>query len=84
MYSQRCQTEEGISIDNNEVDHYDADVVSAQDYYPFGMMQPGRNMSTGKYRYGFNGKERDDEVKGDGASIDFGSAGCMIQGSPDG
>jgi len=62
-----------VSADGDVVERYESDVVSAQDYYPFGMMQPGRTMSTGKYRYGFNGKERDDEVKGDGANIDFGS-----------
>lgn len=39
---------------------------SAQDYYPFGMLQPGRKFSTGEYRYGFNGMEKDDEVKGEG------------------
>ncbi len=33
-------------------------------YYPFGMLQPGRNYSTTDYRFGFNGMEADDEVKG--------------------
>jgi len=31
------------------------------------------NMQNGKYRYGFNGMERDDEVKGSGNSLDFGA-----------
>lgn len=62
----------GVSADGNVVEHYESDVASAQDYYPFGMMQPGRTMSTDDYRYGFNGKERDDEVKGEGNSLDFG------------
>ena len=49
-------------------------VKSAQDYYPFGMVMPGRKYSsTTNYRYGFNGKEEDDEVKGDGNSLDFGA-----------
>ncbi len=39
---------------------WSAIVVSAQDYYPFGMAMPGR--SNGAYRYGFNGKETDPET----------------------
>jgi RHS repeat-associated protein len=37
-------------------------VLSAQDYYPFGMSMPGRKHSGGTYRYGFNGKETDSET----------------------
>ena len=54
---------------------YVADVVSAQDYYPFGMQMPGRSyIAPGSlnYRYGFNGKENDNEVKGVGNEIDYG------------
>ncbi len=58
---------------DSDIDYYDADVVSANDYYPFGMMMPGRKYNSGKYRYGFNGKENDNEVKGEGNSIDFGA-----------
>lgn len=32
---------------------------------------PGRNGSTGDYRYGFQGQEKDDEVKGEGNSINY-------------
>jgi hypothetical protein len=31
----------GHSSNDSTVDYYNADVVSAQDYYPFGMLQPG-------------------------------------------
>ena len=55
------------------VDHYVADVVSYSDYYPFGMQMPGRHGSIGDYRYGFNGMEKDDEVKGENNSYDFGA-----------
>lgn len=41
-----------------------ANIVSQQDYYPFGMMQPGRH--SGSYRYGFNGQEKSDEIAGEG------------------
>ncbi|MFT3980440.1 MAG: RHS repeat-associated core domain-containing protein [Ferruginibacter sp.] len=42
------------------------------DYYPFGMSMPARNYSSAIYRYGFNGKENDNEVKGDGGQQDYG------------
>src|SRR5882757_6334042 len=145
----------GISLDTDSslIDHYEADVQTAQDYYPFGMIMPGRMFTAltvpggsvsgttqvngytvpvdlaltsrtgneptqyvasrsidldegfesgtnddvtayiadtsyagsgnggsgadgvagaGKYRYGFNGKENDNEVKGIGDQIDYG------------
>jgi RHS repeat-associated protein len=46
-------------------------VVSATSYYPFGMPMPGRTFSSGGYRYGFNGQEKDNEVKGEGNSLSF-------------
>ena len=39
-------------------------IVQANDYYPFGMIMPGRSVNSGGYKYGFNGMEKDDEVKG--------------------
>jgi len=48
-------------------------VLSFNDYYPFGMLMPGRHANTDRYRYGFNGKEKDDEIKGIGNSVDFGA-----------
>ena len=144
----------GISLgtDSSLIDHYEADVRTAQDYYPFGMVMPGRMFTAisipggavsgqsqvngytlpvdldltargddqtkeyvatqmidldngfvsgdvddvtlyiadtsyagtgngpssdalvgnGKYRYGFNGKENDNEVKGEGDQVDYG------------
>jgi RHS repeat-associated protein len=62
----------GHSSNDSTVDYYNADVVSAQDYYPFGMLEPGRVLNVEKYRYGFNGKENDNEVKGDGNQQDYG------------
>src|SRR5690554_2085294 len=41
------------------------------DYYTYGMLMPGRNGSTGDYRYGFQGQEMDDEVKGEGNSVNY-------------
>ena len=39
---------------------------SANNYYPFGMIMPGRNFSSSDYRYGFNGQEKLDEISGTG------------------
>ena len=52
-----------------------ADVLTAQDYYPFGMQMPERQYaaSSNGYRFSFNGKEKDDEVKGSGNEIDMGA-----------
>jgi RHS repeat-associated protein len=55
------------------VDYYTADVAHANDYFPFGMGMPGRKFTAGSvYRYGFNGKESDNEVKGEGNQLYFG------------
>ena len=43
---------------------YKPEVASAQDYYPFGSLMPGRQYTGTGYRYGFNGQEKDDEVQG--------------------
>ena len=37
------------------------------------MLMPGRKYSSGKYRYGFNGKRMDNEIKGIGNSYDYGA-----------
>jgi RHS repeat-associated protein len=55
-----------------EGDHYKAELLSVHDYYPFGMLEPDRSYSLGTYRYGFNGKENDNEVKGEGNQQDYG------------
>jgi RHS repeat-associated protein len=46
--------------------------VSATDYYPFGWAMPGRTYTAASYKYGFNGKENDNEVKGEGNQQDYG------------
>jgi RHS repeat-associated protein len=63
----------GIQGSNGSIDYYEANVLTASDYYPFGMQMPGRTYNGGNYRYGFNGKENDNEVKGNGAQQDFGN-----------
>jgi RHS repeat-associated protein len=53
-------------------DHFSADVRSYSDYYPFGMLVPTRHGSSDSYRYGFQGQEKDDEIKGgEGNSLNY-------------
>ncbi len=58
--------------DNITIDYYTSDITSAQDYYAFGQLMPGRNWSSDSYKFGFNGKEKDDEVSGTGNQYDYG------------
>ena len=41
---------------------FNAVVISATDYYPFGMAIDSRSYTSSLYRYGFNGKENDKET----------------------
>ena len=50
-----------------------AEVLSANSYYAFGSLMPKRSFNSSGYRYGFNGQEKDDEIKGSGNSYDFGA-----------
>jgi len=62
----------GLPPADGLVDFYLADVVSATDYCPFGSPMPGRQFNSTNYSYGFNGQLKDDEIKGSGASYDYG------------
>lgn len=63
----------GVPLNDTVVDHYVTEALSQNDYYPFGMLMPGRQYTPGgNYRYGFNGKENDNEVKGVGDQQDYG------------
>jgi RHS repeat-associated protein len=60
-----------MPLDDNsddEVDGYLAKLVSSSDYSPFGVQLDGRTFSSSDYRYGFNGMEQDNEIKGEGNS----------------
>jgi RHS repeat-associated protein len=53
------------------IDSYIANIISANDYYSFGMAMPGRSYSNGSdYRYGFNGKEKDKSINS--GALDYG------------
>ncbi len=50
-------------------------VINAQDYYPFGMVEPGRSYllsGDSSYRYAFNGKEHVDQIYGVDDAYDYG------------
>jgi len=51
---------------DNNVDSYKAEILSATDYTPFGVAMDGRTYNTTLSRYGFNGQEKDNEIYGDG------------------
>jgi RHS repeat-associated protein len=53
------------------VDYFVVEILSASDYSPFGVLLKNRNFTGEKYRYGFNGQEKDDEIKGSGNSYSY-------------
>ncbi|MGH1387329.1 RHS repeat-associated core domain-containing protein [Kordia sp.] len=55
-------------VETQEVTGFLPDVLSYNDYYPYGMLLPKRHASDESYRYGFQGSEKDDELKGEGNS----------------
>lgn len=61
------------SLDSITVTSYRATIVNTYDYSPFGVMLDGRTQENEFVRSGFNGMERDDEMKGMGNSYDFGA-----------
>lgn len=66
------KTGEGTDASSSLYDHWSADLASTADYYPGGMMMPGRNTEYSWSRMGYNGKLKDDEVYGKGNLIDMG------------
>ncbi|WP_264559115.1 polymorphic toxin type 43 domain-containing protein [Flavobacterium sp. N2270] len=44
---------------------------ATNDYPTFGMLVPNRHGSSSAYRYGFQGQEKDDELKGEGNSLNY-------------
>jgi RHS repeat-associated protein len=67
-YTKVNSTPDGI------IDYYKPDIITANDYYPGGMIMPGRKYTAGsKYRYGFGGKEKDNEDYGEGNAYDYGA-----------
>lgn len=45
---------------------------SDSDYYSYGSLMGGKQYNSTGYRYGFNGKEKDNEISGSGNQYDYG------------
>jgi RHS repeat-associated protein len=58
-------------VKNSTTAIYTADVVSYSDYSPYGTLLDSRHGNDNTYRYGFQGQERDDEIKGAGNSYNY-------------
>jgi RHS repeat-associated protein len=57
------------------VKSYRAEIISVNDLYPFGMVENGRNFhltNDSDYHFGFNGQWKDNDIQGNGNSMDFG------------
>ncbi|MEP3790965.1 MAG: RHS repeat-associated core domain-containing protein [Gilvibacter sp.] len=59
------------NLSGSALDHFTADIKAYNDYYPFGMLMPNRHNNTSDYRYGFQGQEMDNEIKGEGNSLNY-------------
>jgi hypothetical protein len=62
----------GVSSGGSLNDYYNADMLGANDYYPFGMVSRIVTQSIPYTRFGFNGKEFDWETKGWQGMYDYG------------
>jgi RHS repeat-associated protein len=64
-------TDRKVRYTDNGTLVYTADVVSYSDYSPYGTILDNRHGNDNTYRYGFQGQERDDEIKGVGNSYNY-------------
>lgn len=60
-----------VRFRTGETNSYSPKVLSSHVHHPFGMLMPARTWNTDKYSYGFNSQEKDDEIKGEGNSINY-------------
>lgn len=51
--------------------NYLPDLVSTQDYSPFGMQLEGRSWNSKEYRFGFQGQETENDMYGDGNAYSY-------------
>ncbi|RMG82438.1 MAG: hypothetical protein D6707_02925, partial [Bacteroidetes bacterium] len=55
-----------------ELTEFEPNILMSNDFYPFGMLTPGRVFNSGEYRFGYGSHEKIDEVSGSGNTIDMG------------
>jgi len=60
-----------LSSNGTTVDAYQVYIVNISDYSGFGVELDGRTIKNGNYRRSFQGQESDDEIKGEGNSINY-------------
>jgi RHS repeat-associated protein len=65
-------TQNRIGNTSTNPTHFNPEIVTTNDYYAFGGLIPGRHTQTSQYRLGFNGKENDNEMLGEGHLQDYG------------
>ena len=51
--------------------YFSPEVVGYNDYFAFGMLQADRHGASQAYRYGYQNQEKDDEVRGEGNSLNY-------------
>jgi RHS repeat-associated protein len=61
-----------VSLDSPTFPRYLTGVDSTIDYYPFGQEMPERYFARGKYRFGFNGKQYDNDIADSTCWQDYG------------
>jgi RHS repeat-associated protein len=62
-----------VTVSDRKQTDSTAQLLSYDNYYSFGSEMPNKSYTPNNYRYGFNGKEKDDEVKGmSGSQYDYG------------
>ncbi len=60
----------------NIAQYYEPEIINSEDFYPFGMQEPGRIyriLRDSLYRFNFNGKEKTDEMYGTAIAYDYGA-----------
>ncbi len=64
-----------ISSGGTAIDYYQVGINQVTDYSPFGVQLDGRTITGGiadkAYRYGFQNQEKDNEIKGEGNSLNY-------------
>ena len=60
-----------LSSDNVNITSYETGLLQVSDYSPFGVQLDGRTIEKGDYRYGFQNQEVDNEIKGEGNSVNY-------------
>jgi hypothetical protein len=71
IYPFETPTNETLCGNPNEVAYYEVAIASIADYSPFGVQLDERTVDSEKYRYSFQSQESDDEIKGNGNSINY-------------